>query len=363
MDHDLSTAKTGRGQRDYLHFETRSPWTLANLRTAQPWKRSGVPSEKKPRALSTGESVAFILALAGMLALMTGPMAWLTSSVGIALIVLVSVFVIFRRRYGPRYTVRCFVTGKRPKTDQRARSAMPVSIEAGFPCRETHAVDNLTSTKTKPGGNKCVTGTDHPHRMSTLSQAQTETDSGQPAVIDPNRLSVPLRNSRSEKTQTDNKETGNTGRKKPPLPALQRSDLRAATEQLRALAPASPSSSRFTTSTQSSGPLPSIYRMALESRSHKRNSSNNTNCWSFNQDARSAVDSEDRVLSLPSPSPMLRNILRPSPKPEPSPPHVYRMIQRPPSAHHCDTRVYENDAVLPMLPRSVFAVNDLVVSK
>ncbi|OJJ79063.1 uncharacterized protein ASPGLDRAFT_30213 [Aspergillus glaucus CBS 516.65] len=347
MDHDLSTAKTGKGQRDYLHFETRSPWTLANLRTAQPWKRSDVPSEKKPRTLSTGKSVAFILALA----------------VGIALIVLVSVFVIFRRRYGPRYTVRCFVTGKCPKTDRRARSAVPVSIESGFPCRETCAIRNLTSAKTKSGDSKCVTGTDNPHRMSTLSQAQTETDGGHSAVIDSNRLSVPPRDSHPEKTQTENREIGNTGRRKPPPPALQRSDLRAATEQLRALAPTSPNSSRFTTSTQSSGPLPSIYRMALESRSHKRNSSNNTNCWSFNQDTRSAVDSEDRVLSLPSPSPMLRNILRPSPKPEPSPPHVYRMIQRPPSAHHCDTRVHENDVVLPMLPRSIFAVNDLVVSK
>ena len=67
----MSTEKTGKGQRDYLHFEPRFPWTLPNLRTAQPWKRSDVPSEKKPRTLSTGKSVAFILALAGMLVLMT----------------------------------------------------------------------------------------------------------------------------------------------------------------------------------------------------------------------------------------------------------------------------------------------------
>lgn len=359
----MSTEKTGKGQRDYLHFEPRFPWTLPNLRTAQPWKRSNVPSsEKKPRTISTGESVAFILALAGMLVFMTGLVARLTPLVGIALIVLVSVFVIFRRRYGPRYTVRCFVTGKRPKRNRRAQSTVPISIESGFPCREAHAIDSLTDAKTKPRDDKCVTGTDNPHRMSTLSQAQTETDGGQSVVIDPNRPSAPPQDSRPEKTQTESKGSGNTGHRKPPPPALQRSDPRAATEQLRALAPTSPSSSRFTTSTQSSGPLPSIYRMALESRNHKRKSSNNTNRWSFNQDARSAVDSEDRVLSLPSPSPMLRNILRPSPKPEPSPPHVYRMIQRPPSVH-CDTRVHENDAVLPMLPRSVFAVNDLVVSK
>lgn len=323
MDHGLRTAKTGKGQRDYFHFETRSPWALASLRTSQPWRRTDVPSEKKPRTLSTGEGVAFISALA----------------VGIALIVLVSVFVIFRRRYGPRYTVRCFVTGNRPETDRRARS-----VGSEHPCRETHPIPNRTSTKTNPGDSKCATGTENPHRMSTLSQAQTETDGRQSTAIDPNRLSAPPRDPSPGKTQVENKESGNTGRRKPPPPALQRPDLRAATEQLRALAPTSPCSSRFTTSTQSSGPLPSIYRMALESRSHKRNSSNNTNCWSSNQDARSAVDSEDRVLSLPSPSPMLR----PSPKPEPSHPHVYRMIQRPPSAHHCDTRVYENDAVLPM---------------
>jgi len=355
MDQGLSTAKTGKGQRHYFHFENRSP---ASLRTSQPWKRNNVPSEKKPRTLSTGEGVAFISALAGMLALMTDPVAKLTLPVGIALIVLVSVFLIFRRRYGPRYTVRCFVTGKRPRTDRRAGS-----VESGHPCRKTYPVADRTSTKTGHGDSKCLTGTAKHHRMSTLSQAQTETDGRQSMTLNPNRLSAPRRDPSPEKTQMENKESGNTGRRKPPPPALQRPDPRAATEQLRALAPRSPCSSRFTTSTQSSGPLPSIYRMALESRSHKRNSSNNTNCWSSNQDARSAVDSEDRVLSLPSPSPMFRDMLRPIPKSEPSHPHVYRMIQRPPSAHHRDTRVYENDAVLPTLPRSVFAVNDLVVSK
>jgi len=358
MDHGLRTERTGKGQRDYFHFESRFPWALESLGTSQLWRRTDVPSEKKPRTLSTGEGVAFISALAGISTLMTDLVAKLTPSVGIALIVLVSVFVIFRRRYGPRYTVRCFVTGNRPKTDRHARSIGPE-----HPCRETHPIPNRTSTKTNPGDSKCATGTDNPYRMSTLSQAQTETDSRQSTAIDPNRLSAPPRDPSPGKTQVENKESGNTGRREPPPPALQRPDLRAATEQLRALAPTSPCSSRFTTTTQSSGPLPSIYRMALESRSHKRNSSNNTNCRSSDQDARSAVESEDRVLSLPSPSPMLRNMLRPSPKPEPSQSHVYRMIQRPLSAHHCDTTVYENDAVLPMLPRSVFAVNDLVVSK
>lgn len=271
---------------------------------------------------------------------------------------LVAVFVIFRKRYGPKYTVLCFVTGKCPKADRRARaSTVPTSIESGIP-RETLPSLDRGSKRSKPRVSTCVTGTNKPRMSSQTSQFS---HGRQPAVIDPNRPSAPPRDTHPRtQMETANKEIGNTSCRKPPpaaLPSLHKSDLRAATEQLRALAPTSPCSSRFTISTQSSDPLPSIYRMALGSRSHKRNSSSNTNCWSYNHDVRSAVDSEDRVLSLPSPSPMLRNMLRPSPKPQTLQPHVYRQMQQP-----CDTRECECDVALHILPRSAFAVDDTAVS-
>lgn len=233
---------------------------------------------------------------------------------------------------------------------------MPVSVESGFGCREGGP---SRSTKLSLRNNMSTTETANSRNVSRILeqiQPQPQSHSRQSSItIAPNRLSAPLAppappRDLDRKSQPEN--SSSQGRRKEPPAALQRTDPRAATERLRALAPTSPSSSRLTTSTQSSGPLPSIYRAAaLDSRNGKR--------MSYQHDTRSAVDSEDRVLSLPSPSPIFRNILRPSPKEtEPLPSHVYQMQAEQPRSPTYETRECASDIVLPMLPRSVFSANN-----
>lgn len=274
---------------------------------------------------------------------------------------LVTVFVVFRKRYGPQYTVWSFVSGLCPGADRRGasrNSRTPISVESGFGCRERGP---SRSTKLTLRNNMSTTETANSRNVSRILeqiQPQPQGHSRQSSItIVPNRLSAPLAppappappRDLEPKSQSEN--NSNQGRRKEPPAALQRTDPRAATERLRALAPTSPSSSRLTTSTQSSGPLPSIYRAALDSRNGKRTS--------YQHDARSAVDNEDRVLSLPSPSPIFRNILRPSPKEtEPLPSHVYQMQAEQPRSPTYETRECASDIVLPMLPRSVFSANN-----
>lgn len=274
------------------------------------------------------------------------------------MIVLVTVFVVFRKRYGPQYTVWSFISGLCPGADCRGASRnprTPVSVESGFGCRERGP---SRSTKLTLRNNMSTTETANSRNVSRILeqiQPQPQIHSRQSSItIVPNRLSAPPAPAPAPsrdfhpKDQRENK--SNQGRRKEPPAALQRTDPRAATERLRALAPTSPSS-RLTTSTQSSGPLPSIYRAALDTRNRKRTS--------YQQDTRSAVDSEDRVLSLPSPSPIFRNILRPSPKEtEHLPSHVYQMQAEQPRSPTYETRECASDIALPMLPRSVFSANN-----
>lgn len=249
-----------------------------------------------------------------------------------------------------------FLSGLFPGAECRGASRNSrklVSVESGFGCRERGP---SRSTKLTLRNNMSTTETANSRQISGMLwqiQPQPQDRSRQSSItIVPNCLSAPpppAPRDLNPKSQPENNST--QGRRKEPPAALQRTNPRAATERLRALAPTSPSSSRFTTSTQSSGPLPSIYRATLESHNGKRTS--------YQQDARSAGDSEDRVLSLPSPSPIFRNILRPSPKEtEPLPSHVYQMLAERPRSPTYETRECASDIVLPMLPRSVFSANN-----
>lgn len=211
--------------------------------------------------------------------------------------------------------------------------------------------------------------------------------------------------------------TTTSRRKNPPSPLRQIPRL-PTTGHLKALTPTTPRSnhSRFTTSTKSSGPLPPILTSGT-GHGHRRDPSHATTAttgdcrWSYCRnydnknvhDARSVVGSEDRVVSLPSPSPILRNIIRPLPPratrddEESSYYHVCRLMMRvsngeqrwsqqrqtqcwemdsrhsqqgqqegkePQSPLRCEqTENHADDGGLPMLPRSVFTMDSNLYRK
>ena len=435
--------------------------------TQQPWKRSYTVSSgkdnehKNNRHLSTGGGVALIFALAGMLYsfLHSRKLCCVSEAdyhtVGIAFIVLVIVFLVFRKRYGPRYTVRSFFSGLRPER-HRVRgsktSSMPMVAESGFPCKDAFPQrrgTKLTKTSLPSGqsatrsgallmsGARLAQGQSQSHQMQPIHEPGPARLSRPSSAItaNPNRLSVPSttrssylrpfttqqyqqQNHITEYNNNNNMTTTTTPsrRKNPPSPLRQLPRL-PTTDHLKALTPATPHSnhSRFTTSTKSSGPLPPIPTSGT-GHGHRRDPSHATTTmtgdrrWSYFQncnnsnnnihDARSVVGSEDRVVSLPSPSPILRNIIQP-PLPratrddgESSYYHVCRLMmrvsnggqrrsqQRQTQCWEMDSRHsqqeqqeeeeeeepqsplrYEqtedhaHDGGLPMLPRSVFAMD------
>lgn len=208
---------------------------------------------------------------------------------------------------------------------------MPVSIsmEAGFPCNKMNSYQK--DRRSKPRSSIYVTRRDL-CRMSwglgSLGQMQQPPPAHAPAHAPAhdeqsaasNRFSAP-RYSYRQRPQTENNNSTQTEH----TTKHNKSSPRTATEHLKTLAPQTPSSpsTPFTASAQSSGPLPSMYRMCLGStklnyqhhlQQHQQQQQEQQQRWSLHHDARSAVDSEDRVLSLPSPSPILKHTLQSYPR-------------------------------------------------
>lgn len=370
---------------------------------------------------------------------------------------LVAIFLVFRKRYGPGYTIRNFIRGLRPERDRSREtktSSVPVFIDRGLP-QSADAITQRRGTRLqKP--KRLGTGRSSTNPSSCMmtgavvtpdqsqSQAQTQPiEEPAPArssrqrtaavPIDPagpNRLSIPsvttwssylylysntpppLLQQQGQQQEHDNHSNNSNSnkaivttprRKQPPSPlgSVLPNTRIAIDNHLRALTPASPCSNRshFTTTTQSSGPLPSIYQMGI-GRDPSRASITTANgygygdCrWSYcqnyynNHAGHSVVGSEDRIVSLPSPSPMLRNTIRPPGASPVNNYHVYQMMRQSPnggeqqagsqsqsqsweidsyhrqqendgsqSSHYGTTEHgHVDDNGLPILPRSVFA--------
>lgn len=359
--------------------------------------------------------------------------------------VLVTVFLVFRKRYGPRYTVRSFFNGLRP---ERARaggaktSSMPMFVEPGFPCKNAFPKRRGTKlTKTRPRNGQPATETNaflmsgailtqdqnqsqNQHQIQPVLEPGPARLSRQSSVIpfDPNRLSVPSpttwssyqhlhHNTQQQQQQqqeyntkynnNNNNTTDTTSRRKQPPSPLRQLPRLPTTNHIKALTPTSPCSnrSRFRASISSSSPLPPTQsRIEHGHRNDPLRGTTTTagDCrWSYCQtydknkihDARSEVESEDRVVSLPSPSPILRNIIRPPPRVRDDEAssyyHVCRLMMRvrngeqrrsqgesqcwemgsrhyqqrqQPPLRYEQTRYCADDNGLPILPQSVFAV-------
>lgn len=208
---------------------------------------------------------------------------------------------------------------------------MPVSIsmEAGFPCKGMDSYRR--DRRSKPRSSTYATRRDL-CRMSgglgSLGQMQQPPPTHIPAhgeQLAANHPGAPRYSHRQRPQAENNNNTTTNGH----TAEHKNSSPRTATEHLKVLAPQTLSSpsTPFTASTQSSGPLPSMYHIGLGSpnlnyqhhlQQHQQQQQEQQQRWSLHHDARSAVDSEDRVLSLPSPSPILKHTLRPYPRAEDS---------------------------------------------
>lgn len=310
-------------------------------------------------------------------------------AVAIAFTALVAVFLVFRKRYGPGYTIRNFIRGLRPERDRSREtkaSSVPVFMDTGLP--RTDALPQRRGTKLKKPKrqrtgrsstttNSCMMAGAVFSPDQTQSQGQTQPIQ-EPAPArysrplsavptDSNHLSIPSVTTWSSylylypntpppqqrqqehdnynHNPNSNKAIVTTSRRKqPPSPLCSMSpDTRIATDNhLRVLTPTSPCSNRshFTTTTQSSGPLPSSYPMGIgrdPSRTSTTTASGYGDCrWSYcrnyynnNHATHSVIGSEDHVVSLPSPSPMLGNIIRPpGASAPPAYSHVYQMMRQ-----------------------------------